>query len=65
MLSASHNPFRDNGIKFFGADGTKLSDATEADIERRLDDPFRAASQRIGRIAPLPGTEEDYLGALG
>jgi phosphoglucosamine mutase len=65
VLSASHNPFRDNGIKFFGADGTKLSDATEADIERRLGDPFHAAAPRIGRIAPQPGTEEDYLAALG
>src|SRR5204863_4949800 len=37
VLSASHNPYRDNGIKFFGADGFKLSDATELDIERRLE----------------------------
>ena len=36
VLSASHNPFCDNGIKFFGADGDKLSDATELEIERRL-----------------------------
>src|SRR5947208_10788864 len=37
VLSASHNAYRDNGVKFFGADGFKLSDATELDIERRLE----------------------------
>jgi phosphoglucosamine mutase len=37
VISASHNPFRDNGIKFFGPDGYKLSDAAELDVERRLD----------------------------
>src|ERR671936_160101 len=36
VISASHNPYRDNGIKFFGPDGDKLSDATELAIERRL-----------------------------
>jgi phosphoglucosamine mutase len=36
VISASHNPFRDNGIKFFGADGFKLSDETELEIEREL-----------------------------
>ncbi|MGZ5323828.1 MAG: phosphoglucosamine mutase, partial [Solirubrobacterales bacterium] len=39
VLSASHNPYRDNGIKFFGADGFKLSDATELAIEARLEAP--------------------------
>ena len=37
MISASHNPVQDNGIKFFGSDGYKLSDAQEADIEALLD----------------------------
>lgn len=37
MISASHNPVQDNGIKFFGADGFKLSDDQEAEIERLLD----------------------------
>jgi phosphoglucosamine mutase len=37
MISASHNPVEDNGIKFFGADGYKLSDETELEIERLLD----------------------------
>ena len=42
----AHNPYRDNGIKFFGADGFKLSDATEAAIERRLDEAPTAARRR-------------------
>src|SRR3974377_199282 len=37
MISASHNPFDDNGIKLFGPDGYKLSDAIEADIENLID----------------------------
>jgi phosphoglucosamine mutase len=63
VLSASHNPYRDNGIKFFGADGYKLSDATEAAIEARLDEPPLRPS-RIGRVGPVAGTGEEYLGAL-
>lgn len=38
VISASHNPYEDNGIKFFGADGQKLSDATELQIEAAIDD---------------------------
>jgi len=36
MISASHNPYEDNGIKVFSADGTKLSDAAETEIEQRV-----------------------------
>jgi phosphoglucosamine mutase len=63
VISASHNPYRDNGIKFFGADGFKLSDEAELAIERRLGQapPSGAA---IGRIRRLPGTEDDYLARL-
>ena len=64
VLSASHNPYRDNGIKFFGADGYKLSDATELDIERRLERTDRPVPPVIGRIRALHGTQEDYLRAL-
>ena len=39
MISASHNPAQDNGIKFFGADGFKLDDDQEAEIEALLDAP--------------------------
>jgi phosphoglucosamine mutase len=65
VISASHNPFEDNGIKFFGADGYKLSDATELAIEARLEAhaPGRA-SDRIGSIRAMHGTREDYLRAL-
>ena len=62
VISASHNPYADNGIKFFGGDGFKLSDAAEAAIEARLNDPV--AGPVIGRIDALHGTEEDYLRAL-
>jgi phosphoglucosamine mutase len=65
VISASHNPYRDNGIKFFGADGYKLSDAAELDVERRLDERFHGPPPaRIGRIRALHGTDEDYLRAL-
>ncbi|MFI4920369.1 MAG: phosphoglucosamine mutase [Gammaproteobacteria bacterium] len=40
VISASHNPYYDNGIKFFSADGRKLSDEVEAEIEHELDQPF-------------------------
>jgi phosphoglucosamine mutase len=61
VISASHNPYRDNGIKFFGGDGFKLSDAAEAEIERALEDPVPGA---IGRVRTLHGALEDYLRAL-
>jgi len=64
VISASHNPFQDNGIKFFGADRFKLSDATELAIERRLEAEVPGAPSRVGAIDPLPGTDEDYLRAL-
>jgi phosphoglucosamine mutase len=64
VLSASHNPYADNGIKFFGPDGDKLSDATEAEIERALERP-PATPAAVGRVRRLHGTLEDYLRALG
>jgi phosphoglucosamine mutase len=64
VISASHNPFADNGIKFFGADRFKLSDATELAIEQRLDAAPAGVPERIGAIDPLHGTDEDYLRAL-
>src|SRR3954454_9453527 len=62
VLSASHNPYADNGIKFFGADGDKLSDALEEEIELAMGEP--APYKSVGRIQPLRGTLEDYLRAL-
>jgi phosphoglucosamine mutase len=64
VISASHNPYEDNGIKFFGADSFKLSDAVELAIEARLERSAGAAGGRIGRIRELHGTQEDYLRAL-
>jgi phosphoglucosamine mutase len=79
VLSASHNPYEDNGIKFFAGDGYKLSDDAERAIERELE---RAASSSAGggsdvmslarpeaapsngRIRELRGAPEDYLREL-
>jgi phosphoglucosamine mutase len=63
VVSASHNPYRDNGIKFFSRQGTKLDDATEAKIEALLDgEPTAPAS--VGRVRELNGGFGDYLRAL-
>jgi len=62
VLSASHNPYRDNGVKFFGGDGFKLSDAVELEIEQALESPNGAAA--VGRVRALQGALEDYLRAL-
>lgn len=63
VVSASHNPYWDNGIKLFaGADG-KLDDETEARIEKLIHDP-PAPSGHSGRIETLHGAERDYLRAL-
>ncbi len=62
VVSASHNPYRDNGIKFFSSAGTKLSDEVEAGIEALLDSAPTA--ERSGRVRELNGAMEDYLRAL-
>lgn len=62
VISASHNPFGDNGIKFFGPDGFKLDDAVELEIEKRLlTPPSESGSFPIGRTAPLEGAIERYV----
>jgi phosphoglucosamine mutase len=63
VISASHNPYEDNGIKFFGADGFKLDDDTEDEIESALAEPAPAATE-IGRVHQLHGALEDYLREL-
>jgi phosphoglucosamine mutase len=63
VISASHNPFWDNGIKLFGADGFKLDDDTEHEIEAALGRPV-PAPERIGRVRRLHGAMEDYLREL-
>lgn len=65
VLSASHNPYQDNGVKFFAADGFKLSDEDELAIEGELqanDKPTRVGF--VGRVRELRGTHEDYLREL-
>ena len=64
VISASHNAYEDNGIKFFGADAFKLSDATELAIEARMDAPPDGRPERIGSVRDMHGTREDYLRAL-
>jgi phosphoglucosamine mutase len=64
MISASHNPFDDNGIKLFGPDGFKLSDAIEADIEALIDgdmSPRLAASGDLGRAKRIDGVHDRYI----
>jgi len=63
VISASHNPYEDNGIKFFAADGFKLSDDTERAIEEEMDRAARRPD-RIGRVRQLRGALEDYLREL-
>jgi phosphoglucosamine mutase len=64
VISASHNPYADNGIKFFGGDGFKLSDETEQEIELHIDEDIGGGGRQIGRIHAMDGTAEDYLSAL-
>ena len=62
MISASHNPFADNGIKLFGPDGYKLSDEAEAEIEALLDvAPKRAAPGDIGRARRVEDARGRYI----
>jgi phosphoglucosamine mutase len=62
VVSASHNPYRDNGIKFFSSLGTKLDDEAEARIEALID--AGDESGEPGRVRELSGGLEDYLRAL-
>jgi len=62
MISASHNPFCDNGIKLFGPDGYKLSDEDEAAIERRLEKPVKLAKpELIGRAKRIDDARGRYV----
>jgi phosphoglucosamine mutase len=64
VVSASHNPYRDNGIKFFSAQGTKLDDAAEAAIEALIDAESENEPVEPGHVRELNGGLEDYLRAL-
>jgi phosphoglucosamine mutase len=62
VISASHNPFDDNGIKFFSAQGTKLSDAWEIDVESALDEaPVWADSAHLGKAKRLDDAAGRYI----
>jgi phosphoglucosamine mutase len=64
MISASHNPFDDNGIKLFGPDGYKLSDETESKIEDLLDSDLGkqlAKSDDLGRAKRIDGVQDRYI----
>jgi phosphoglucosamine mutase len=61
VVSASHNPYADNGIKFFDSRGIKLDDDTEAAIEGRLDEP---TGERVGGVRQLEGAFDDYMREL-
>jgi phosphoglucosamine mutase len=64
MISASHNPFDDNGIKFFGPDGFKLSDEIEDEIEKLVDADLAkrlAKSDALGRAKRIDGAHDRYV----
>ena len=64
MISASHNPFDDNGIKLFGPDGYKLSDEVELQIEKLLDADLSkrlAKSGDLGRAKRIDGVQDRYI----
>ncbi len=61
MITASHNPYEDNGIKIFGANGYKLSDEQEAFVENYILNHKPEPSQEIGRISHLTDAAERYI----
>ncbi len=65
MISASHNPHPDNGIKFFARGGTKLPDEVEDAIEARLGEEWdRPLGTGVGAITPYPGAVDEYVDHL-
>ena len=62
VISASHNPYHDNGIKFFSRDGTKLPDETESEIERELEAPLACASSaNLGKARRMEDAAGRYI----
>ena len=62
VISASHNPYQDNGIKFFSADGEKLPDEVEREIERELDQPFVTVdAAHMGKAARVDDAAGRYI----
>ncbi|MBA2738537.1 MAG: phosphoglucosamine mutase [Nocardioidaceae bacterium] len=65
VLSASHNPMPDNGLKFLASGGVKLDDATEAAVEQRLREPWqRPTGADVGRVRALPRARDRYVDHL-
>jgi phosphoglucosamine mutase len=64
VISASHNPWRDNGIKFFGPHGGKVDDALERGIEARIAATAPSDGEGTGRVRVLEGALADYLREL-
>jgi phosphoglucosamine mutase len=60
VVSASHNPWQHNGVKFFGADGRKLEDDAEAGIEARFTEDGSEPGVPLGRVRELDGALDDY-----
>ncbi len=64
MISASHNPYADNGIKLFGPDGFKLSDSVESEIEELIESDLSgrlASSDGLGRARRIDGVHDRYI----
>jgi phosphoglucosamine mutase len=63
MISASHNPFEDNGVKLFGPDGYKVSDVVEADIETLIESPVTGLSRSadLGRAIRVDSVNARYI----
>ena len=62
VISASHNPFYDNGIKFFSSDGTKLSDSIESEIEYELSLPMQSVYSRdLGKARRITDAPRRYI----
>ena len=62
VISASHNPYADNGIKFFSSDGSKLPDETEREIERELEKPMKCVSSaKLGKARRMEDAAGRYI----
>lgn len=65
VISASHNPMPDNGIKFLARGGLKLDDAVEREIEQHLDEPWeRPLGGAVGRVTPYATPVQEYVDHL-
>lgn len=62
VISASHNPYQDNGIKFFSSEGAKLPDAIELEIEKRIDERMTTVeSARLGKVVRISDAAGRYI----